>query len=65
MRCRSGDRCPREALPEERFCAFHIGPLLWVRFELQREREERAPRYEQRRPAGVKQAAAQRSRAKA
>ncbi len=34
--CRSGDGCPRDVLPGERFCAIHLGELTRIRLDLER-----------------------------
>lgn len=51
MRCRSGDRCSREALDNERFCEPHLTQLRAIRAELEQETRDRAPQSTQRRAA--------------
>src|SRR6476661_6871072 len=44
MRCRSGDRCSRPAMPGSRFCKEHAEQLRRIRKELKQEASQRIGR---------------------
>lgn len=43
-KCRSGDRCPRDAEPDSKWCAMHREALDGIREALEREAVERRSR---------------------